>query len=239
MSKDKCCGKHKAKHKFCKRCPKVKKLVQKKKIAQKNKSIERLAQQMNFIIEVDRLKTIIRRSRIADGSKFENDAEHSWHLALMAMLLSEHAVAKKMDLLKVIKMVLIHDLVEIDAGDTYAYDVKGHDDKREREEKAAERIFNLLPKDQAKELIDLWEEFEENKTSEAKFASVLDRVQPILLNYTADGLSWKENNVTKQMVIERNAYTKEGSKKIWKYIENLLEDATEKGYLINEEKSID
>ncbi|MFP4698387.1 MAG: HD domain-containing protein [Eubacteriales bacterium] len=194
----------------------------------------RLKSQIEFIIEVDKLKNIIRRSHITDGSKLENDAEHSWHLALMAFILSEHASYNDIDVLKVMKMVIIHDLVEIDAGDTYAYDEKGHEDKREREVKAANRIFTILPKDQAEELFDLWEEFEERETKEAKFASVLDRIQPILLNYTADGKSWKENRVSKQMVIARNKHTNEGSKIIWNYIETIIDEATEKGFLIDD-----
>jgi len=150
--------------------------------------MDRLIKQISFIIETDKLKTIYRQSLLSDKSRYENDAEHSWHLALMAALLSEHT-NEKVDLLKVIKMVLIHDLVEIDAGDTYCYDEKAKLDKREREEKCANRIFSLLPDDQRDEMFELWEEFEKMETAEAKFAAALDRLQPVLLNYTADGMS--------------------------------------------------
>ena len=231
-----CCGKWKKNNAYCKSCPKkVKKYKKKTPVTKEKVDIKRLQKQMEFIIEIDKLKTIIRQSHIIDCTKKENDAEHSWHIAVMALILSEHANFKNIDILKVIKMLLIHDLVEIDAGDTYAYDEKGHEDKREREEIAAKRIFGLLPKDQGKEYYKLWLEFEDLKTKESRFASALDRIQPILLNYHAQGKSWKEHQVSKQMVIKRNEYTKDGSRKIWRYIEKILEDATEKGYLINED----
>ena len=150
--------------------------------------MERLKQQISFILEIDKLKTIYRQSLITDKSRYENDAEHSWHLAIMAFLLAEH-VEEEVDILKVIKMVLMHDLVEIDAGDTYCYDEKAKLDKREREEKCAKRIFEMLPKEQCQMMYDLWEEFELMETPEAKYAAALDRLQPVLLNYTADGKS--------------------------------------------------
>ncbi|NLG89033.1 MAG: HD domain-containing protein [Clostridiaceae bacterium] len=192
--------------------------------------MDRLKKQIAFIIEVDKLKTVYRQSLISDKSKYENDAEHSWHLALMAMLLSEHT-NEKVDLLKVIKMVLIHDLVEIDAGDTYCYDEKAKFDKREREEKCANRIFSLLPDDQRDEMFELWEEFEKMETAEAKFAAALDRLQPVLLNYTADGLSWKKHGISLSQVIERNQLMKNGSEKLWDYARPIIEDAVKKGYL--------
>ena len=151
--------------------------------------MERLQQQMEFIAEVDKLKKIGRQSYLTDSSRKENDAEHSWHLAMMAIFLSEYA-KEEVDVLHVISMVLIHDLVEIDAGDTYAYDTEGNKSKRAREEKAAERIFNILPEDQAKKVRDLWEEFEANETPEANFANALDRVQPIMLNHFVVALSF-------------------------------------------------
>lgn len=191
---------------------------------------DRLKKQIEFIIEVDKLKNIMRQSYIADGSRNENDSEHSWHLALMAFILSEYA-NETIDVLKVIKMVLIHDLVEIDAGDTYAYDDKGNEDKYERECRAADRIFNILPKDQAMEIRNLWNEFEERKTSEAKYAAALDRVQPIILNYITNGKAWIDHGIYKEQVIKRNLHTSEGSEVIWDYITSIIESAVKKGYL--------
>lgn len=191
---------------------------------------DRLKKQIEFIIEVDKLKNIMRQSYIADGSRNENDSEHSWHLALMAFILSEYA-NETIDVLKVIKMVLIHDLVEIDAGDTYAYDDKGNEDKYERECKAADRIFNILPKDQAIEIRNLWDEFEERNTSEAKYAAALDRVQPIILNYITNGKAWIDHGIYKEQVIKRNIHTGEGSEVIWDYIMSIIESAVKKGYL--------
>ena len=192
--------------------------------------MDRLKKQMEFILEVDKVKSIYRQTLIADKSRYENDAEHSWHLALMAFLLSEHT-NEKIDLLKVIKMVLIHDLVEIDAGDTYCYDEKAKLDKKERELKCARRIFNILPEDQCKEIFELWEEFEQMETPEARYAAALDRLQPVLLNYAADGLSWKNHDIRMEQVIERNHNIKYGSEKLWKFTEKLIHDGAEKGYL--------
>lgn len=192
--------------------------------------MDRLKKQISFIIEIDKLKTVYRQSLISDKSRYENDAEHSWHLALMAVLLSEHT-NEQVDLLKVIKMVIIHDIVEIDAGDTYCYDEKAKLDKREREEKCANRIFSLLPDDQRDEMFELWEEFEKMETAEAKFAAALDRLQPVLLNYTADGMSWKKHGISKKQVIERNRLMKDGSDKLWDYAKQIIEDAVKKGYV--------
>ena len=145
--------------------------------------IEKLRKQMDFIIEIDKMKNIYRQTLVLNEDRAENDAEHSWHLAMMVMLLSEYA-NEPIDVLHTIKMVLIHDIVEIDAGDTYCYDEEGYKDKNERETKAAERIFGILPHDQKNEMYNLWLEFEDRKTPEAKFAAVLDRIQPIMLNYS-------------------------------------------------------
>ncbi len=191
---------------------------------------ERIQQQLDFIVEVDKLKSIFRRTYIIDGSRRENDAEHSWHLALMAIILSEYA-NHDMDVLRVMKMVVIHDLIEIDAGDTFAYDVKGHEDKLEREIQAAERLFNLLPEDQAASIRALWDEFEERKTQEAKFAVALDRLQPVLLNFFQGGKAWKENGITKSQVLNRNKQTVQGSKAIWEFIQYIIDKAVDKGYL--------
>lgn len=190
--------------------------------------MDRLEQQIEFILEADKLKTIGRQSYIADGSRKEDDAEHSWSLALMCMLLREYA-NEDVDILKVMSMVLIHDVVEIDAGDTYAYDDAGNATKREREEAAADRIFNILPEDQAACMRALWEEFEKNETSEARFALTLDKVQPILLNHTTGGRAWREHGVKESQIMERNRPTPEGSLKLWEYVKKLIEENIRKG----------
>jgi len=191
---------------------------------------ERLIKQLEFIIEVDKIKNIYRRSLIADGSRYENDAEHSWHLALMAWIMIEYSPVN-IDLLHVMKMVIIHDIVEIDAGDTFAYDVQGHFDKREREELASKRIFGLLPHDQTQGLRALWEEFEAMETPEAKFAAALDRMQPILLNYLNDGASWKKHNICAEQVLERNKHIQYGAPELWEYVIGIINDAIDKGML--------
>jgi len=192
--------------------------------------MDRLKQQISFVVEIDKLKNIYRQSYLADGTRHENDAEHSWHLSIMAYLLSEYA-EEKVDILKVIKMVLMHDLVEIDAGDTYCYDEKAKQDKREREEKCAKRLFEMLPEEQCREMYELWEEFERMETAEAKYAAALDRLQPVLLNYFSGGKSWKEHGIYVEQVIERNRRIKDSSPKLWRFVEGLLYDAVDKGYL--------
>ncbi|MDD4146089.1 MAG: HD domain-containing protein [Clostridia bacterium] len=194
-------------------------------------SEERLQKQIDFIVEMDKLKHIYRQSYLADGSRKENDAEHSWHLALMVFLLAEHTLEQEVDLLHTMKMVIIHDLVEIDAGDTYCYDEKAALDKEERERKAAERIFNLLPADQAQELRELWEEFEELATPEARYAAALDRLQPLLLNYASQGKSWQEHEVTRSYTLKRNNHIEDSSAVLWAYALRLLDEAVKKGYL--------
>jgi len=193
--------------------------------------VDRLDRQFGFLRETDSLKHIGRQSYLADGSRKENDAEHSWHLALMAVLLSSYA-EKDIDLLRVIIMVLIHDIVEIDAGDTYAYDTKGNATKRERETKAADRIFNILPADQAEYLRSLWEEFEEQSTPESAFANTLDKLQPLMLNDASGGKSWKEHGVKLAQVLNRNKNTADGSNELWEYAKkNFIEPNVEKGIL--------
>lgn len=194
---------------------------------------ERLEKQMKFLLETDKMKTIGRQTYIADGSKKENDAEHSWSLALMCMLLAEYA-EENIDVLRTMEMVLVHDLVEIDAGDTYAYDSQGNQTKKEREEKAADRIFHILPEDQAGFVRGLWEEFEKGETPEAKFANALDKVQPITLNDASGGKSWIEHDVDVTQVINRNKKTPEGSKILWEYCRKLLMKNVEKGNLKSE-----
>lgn len=193
----------------------------------------RLEQQMKFILEVDQLKHIIRQNYLADGSRKEDDADHSWHLALMCVVLSEYS-NERIDVLRTVKMVLIHDLVEIDAGDTYAYDPHANDSKKERELKAADRIFRLLPEDQALEYRVLWDEFEERNTPEARFANTLDRLQPLLLNAASEGKSWREHGVTLSQVLKRNETTHEGSETLWEHAQRILQQHADQGNLINQ-----
>lgn len=191
---------------------------------------ERLNQQINFIIETDKLKTIYRKTYLSDGSRFENDAEHSWHLSLMAILLAEYSNSS-IDILKVLKMVIIHDIIEIDAGDAYCYDAAANEGKAEREMAAAERLFSLLPSDQKDDLISTWMEFEKNETPEARFANALDRFQPVNLNYASRGKSWQENSITYDQVIKRNNIIKDGSDKLWDYAKKIIDSAVNRKYI--------
>lgn len=194
---------------------------------------KRLEQQIAFILEVDKVKNIFRQTYLADQNRKENDGEHSWHLALMAVLLKEYS-EEEVDLSKVIPMVLIHDLVEIDAGDTYADDARGNQDKREREVKAAERIFGLLPEDQGMDFRALWEEFEAYDTPEAKFAHLLDNFQPLLLNHASDGKSWVEHQVKKSQIYKRNEHIPEASGEIWEYMQFLIDKHVKLGHIIDD-----
>lgn len=191
---------------------------------------DRLAQQIQFILEIDRLKTILRQTLLTDGSRRENSAEHSWHIAIMAFVLAEHA-PEGTDLLRALKMLLIHDLVEIDAGDTFCYDVQGHLDKAEREQQAANRIFGLLPADQAQDLRTLWEEFEAQNTVTAKFAASLDRLQPILHNRQNQGGTWKQYQVTQAQVMKRIAPIETGSPPLWALTQQVIEECVAAGYI--------
>ena len=195
---------------------------------------ERIEKQLAFCKEIDKEKEIFRQTYLADGSRKENDAEHAWHMALMTILLSEYA-NEEIDVLKTITILLIHDLVEIDAGDTYAYSEKGKDSQKERETTAAERIFGMLPKDQGVKLRALWEEFEERKTPEARFARTMDNIQPMMLNAASDGKSWTEHNVHLQQVLNRNLHTAEGSEELWDYCkERFIEPNVENGRIIKD-----
>ena len=187
--------------------------------------------QIEFMLEIDRLKHIKRMSILMDRSRRENSAEHSWHIALSVLVFSEYAKETDIDLLRVIKMLLVHDLVEIDAGDTYCYDDAGRENKAHRETEAADRIFNLLPDDQARDLKAYWEEFEAKKTPESKFAQALDRLQPFLLNYFTQGQTWQENHVQKKQVMARMQPVENGSPFLWQYVVSLIEDAVAKGFL--------
>lgn len=195
--------------------------------------MERLQKQMEFILEVDKVKNIIRQTYLVDGKRKENDAEHSWHLALMAVLLKEYA-NEAVNLSRVIPMVLIHDLVEIDAGDTYAYDQAGLATQRERETKAADRIFGMLPEDQGGWFRSLWEEFEAYESADAKFAHVLDNCQPLILNDASGGKSWKEHVVHKSQIYKRNEHTAEGSTEIWEYMKQLIDKHVQLGHVIDD-----
>ena len=193
----------------------------------------RLEKQIQFILEIDKLKRIVRQTPLTDRTRKENDAEHSWHIALMAILLQEHAEENSIDLLRVVTMLLVHDLVEIDAGDTFCYDEAGNADKLERETRAADRIFNLLPEDQAAHMRSLWDEFETRQTAESKFAAAMDRLQPLLHNYHTAGGTWKEHRVSKDRVIERNHPIVNGSKTLWDYAAGLIDDAAGRGYIFH------
>lgn len=191
---------------------------------------DNLFKQVAFIKEIDKLKYIQRKTKLFNSDRHENDAEHSWHLAMMAMVLAEHS-NQPIDILKVLKMVLIHDIVEIDAGDTFIYDsVKNHTNTDE-ELAAAKRIFGLLPAEQAEEFIAIWKEFEEGLTDEAKFARSMDRFEPLLQNTSNNGGTWKEFNVPYQKVYDKKKTIKNGSASIWEYAEGLLNESVEKGIL--------
>lgn len=195
---------------------------------------ERFKKQLAFIKEIDKEKQIFRQTYVSDATRKENDAEHAWHMAIMAFLLSEYA-NDEIDVLRTIRMILIHDVVEIDAGDTYAYDEVGKQSQREREEKAANRLFGLLPEDQAKDMLDLWEEFEAGETSEARFARALDNFQPMMLNDATNGIAWEEHEVAVSKILKRNERTPRGSKELWDYArENFVEKNVSLGHIIDD-----
>jgi len=193
-------------------------------------SDDRLQRQIRFILEIDALKSVLRRSYLLGADRPENSAEHSWHVAVMAVLLAEHA-NEPVDVARVVRMLLIHDVVEVDAGDSYVYDTAGAEAKTEHEVRAADRLFGMPPEDQGRELRALWEEFEEGRTAEARFAAALDRLMPVLHNVHTGGRSWREHGITADRVIARNARMSEGSEALWEYARSLIEDAVEKGHL--------
>ncbi|CAN5601904.1 HD domain-containing protein [soil metagenome] len=192
--------------------------------------MDRLKQEIDFILEIDKLKGVLRQSYLTVGDRRENSAEHSWHLATMALVLAEHAT-EAVDLPKVLKMLLIHDIVEIDAGDVFFYDAVGNVGKLDRERQAADRLFNLLPPDQASEFRALWDEFEVRQSPEARFAAALDRLMPLFHNYQAKGRGWKEHGVTADQVMDRCGSIAEGSPTLWKVAQDLISDSVAKGYL--------
>lgn len=196
----------------------------------KDGNMERLDKQFDFFREIDKEKEITRHTFLADASRRENDAEHAWHMAIMTILLSEYA-NDEIDVLKTVTMLLIHDIVEIDAGDTYAYDEKGKETQAVREKMAADRIFHLLPEDQAEKLYNLWCEFEAQETAEAKFARCLDNIQPMMLNDASNGLAWEENEIKLSQILKRNEKTAEGSKVLWNYMKRILQKNVEEGHI--------
>ena len=192
--------------------------------------INRLTQQIQFIIEIDRLKQVIRQTLLTDGSRQENSAEHSWHLAVMAIILAEYA-PEDVNIFHVIKMLLIHDLVEIDAGDTFCYDVQGNHSKAAKEAQAALRLFGLLPADQGSELRLLWDEFEAGETPTANFAAALDRIQPLLHNQQTQGGSWRIHGIRRDQVMKRVAPVETGAPELWPFVLQLIDDCVKAGYL--------
>jgi len=193
---------------------------------------DRLNKDIQFILELDKMKSILRQTSLIDGSRNENDAEHSWHIAVMAMVLSEYA-NKEIDVCKAIKMLLVHDIIEIYAGDTFCYDTEANKSKKERELEAADRIFGILDQDKGRKIRELWEEFEEMKTDEAIFAAAMDRMQPLFSNYYSGGGTWKKYNVKREQVYKRMEPIKYASKQLWEFTVSMIEDAIEKGYISN------
>ena len=198
-------------------------------------NFEHLLQQVAFIHEIDKVKYIQRKSRLFNSERHENDAEHSWHLAVMAIILAQHS-NEPIDTLKVVKMLLIHDVVEIDAGDIFLYDTVLNHSNTEAERKAAERIFGLLPPEQATELITLWEEFEAGETPEAKFARAMDRLEPLLQDVSNKGIVWREHNVSYDKVVQKNSIIQHGSQTLWDFGKSLIDEMAEKGILKREEQ---
>lgn len=186
---------------------------------------------LSFIVEIDKIKNIMRRTLLIDGSRRENDAEHSWHLAIMAMLLTEYADDKNFTLDKVLKMVIVHDLVEIYAGDTFAFDVKGNLEKEDKEKQAADKLFGQLPSNQGKQLRKLWEEFDEAKTPEARYAAALDRLQPFIHNLCTEGHTWVLGKVTKEQVYKRSGLAMEVLPALKPWMEEQINDAIKKGWI--------
>lgn len=194
---------------------------------------ERLQKQLDFILEIDKEKNIFRQTHLSGHGRNENDAEHAWHMAIMAYLLQEYS-NEKIDVARVMLMCLIHDVVEIDAGDTYAYDAEGLKTQKAREEAAKERLYSMLPEDQRADLVTIFDEFEERKTPEAKFARALDNLQPLILNNSNDGGDWKNHDVTAKQVYGRQSRTREGSEKLFEVTDRILKENIAKGNLRQE-----
>lgn len=194
---------------------------------------ERLQKQLDFILEIDKEKNIFRQTHLSGHGRNENDEEHAWHMAIMAYLLQEYS-NEKIDVARVMLMCLIHDVVEIDAGDTYAYDAEGLKTQKAREEAAKERLYSMLPEDQKADLVTIFDEFEERKTPEAKFARALDNLQPLILNNSNDGGDWKNHDVTAKQVYGRQSRTREGSEKLFEVTDRILKENIAKGNLRQE-----
>ena len=195
---------------------------------------QRLRRQLEFLLEIDRLKQVERQTAIVGGHRRENTAEHSWHLAMYALILREWSNSD-VDLSKVLALCLVHDIVEIDAGDTFAYDVAAHVDKEDRERRAADRLFGILPPDQGQALRELWEEYEAQLTPESRFANAVDRLQPAMLNHEADGESpWRRHGVTRPQAIRRLSPIRDGSHALWEHTEDIIAIAVQRGNLIEE-----
>jgi putative hydrolase of HD superfamily len=192
---------------------------------------DRLTKQLAFLAELDKLKDVLRRNRLATGARYENTAEHSWHVAVMALVLREYAPTEDVDPWKAMAMALFHDVVEIDAGDTFCYDVAAHADKGERESSAARRIFGLLPEDQTASIRALWEEFEAGESPTARYARALDRMSPFMLNYLSRGGSWAEHGITDAQVFRRMDEVKTAMPAAWPFVEAVVRDATAKGWI--------
>ena len=191
---------------------------------------DRLQRQLAFIVEIDKAKSILRNSLVIEAGRRENDAEHAWHLAVMARLLAEYA-GEEIDVDRVIEMLLVHDLVEIDAGDTFIYDTAARERQAEKERAAADRIFGLLPPEQAAALRTAWEEFEARQSPEARFAFALDRLQPLLLNFHTQGHAWRKHGVRREQVMAVNATIADGAPELWEYARGLVDEAVRRGYL--------
>ena len=192
---------------------------------------EKLKRQFEFLVEADKMKNILRQTMLMDKSRQETDAEHSWHFALMALTFYEYAASDKVDINRVIKMALVHDLVEVYAGDTFAYDLIGNLDKEKREKEAADKLFSLLPKKQEEEFRGLWEEFDKAETPDALYASAIDRLQPFLSNYKTDGYTWVKYGVPIDDIYKRVAPVKEILPELWGFVEFVIKDSCEKGYI--------
>jgi len=195
---------------------------------------DRLSGQISFLVEIDKLKSVLRQTFLIDQSRRENTAEHSWHVSLMAVLLQEHVNDPTLDLNHVVRMLLLHDLVEIDAGDTFAYDEQGYIDKEERENTAARRLFSMLPADQQSEWMALWSEFEDEQTLESKYASAIDRLQPVIHNYYTGGVSWKKNAIVKSQVMKRLAPVREVSDTLWSFAKEIIHKSIQQGLLLDD-----
>ncbi len=192
-----------------------------------------LEQQLSFIKEIDRLKSVIRVNLLSDGSREENSAEHSWHLALMTVILAEHRrnLHENFSVMRAVTMALIHDIVEIDAGDTYCYNEQGHHDKYSREQEAANRLFGMLPEEQRDEYLQLWLEFEEGRSEEARFVRAVDRLNPFMQNFFSGGRKWQENNINHSQVLGRMGEIKDNVPALWPYVEWLINESVERGWV--------